>query len=288
MWGPTKEATSWSFPSLTSLIVYRRSPALFYTPNLTYLKFWNRGNFANTDELTDFLEDCPLLEHINIPYDFELEIEPDLVVSLPNLRTYTQTSLWKSSFLTVFNVLSFPSFCSITLRLQSDDEPTPVGYMLPPFENSDYLTEIKRVKLKAKHSVDRNEVVETLELVNAKGTKVCSEIAVSEEHEQPGREGKPYVPNVAHLNLLRSLDGRSVEILCIDGYTFRDVRGVALEFLKEALGFWECEGVDSIPQRCETVSFGSQQKPGHARPQPMVPVDTHPYPQAGVETASAV
>ena len=114
-----------------------------------------------------------------------------------------------------------------------------LDYILPPFENPDYLTEIKRVKLKATGNVCGSEVAGALELINAKGTRVCSERMVPERMKrQPhGPRGTPHPPNVAHLDFIRNLDGRSVEILCIDGYALRDVGGVAIEFLKETLGF---------------------------------------------------
>ena len=39
------------------------------------------------------------------------------------------------------------------------------------------------------------------------------------------------------MDYLRGCDGRSVEILCIDGHTLEEVGGVTIEFLKVALGF---------------------------------------------------
>ena len=51
------------------------------------------------------------------------------------------------------------------------------------------------------------------------------------------REDKSYAHNAVHLNLLGELDGRSVETLRTDEYALKDIRGVPVEFLKEALGF---------------------------------------------------
>ena len=236
----TKEATSWSFPSLTSLIVYGVNPTSFYAPNLTCFKFRHQDCHCRMGGLVGFLGNCPLLEHIDISYVHTSErMNPDLVVSLPNLRTYTQTDSVKRSPLAVLNMLSLPPLCSVTLKLWSDRGTTELDYILLPFENPDYLAEIKRVKLKVTDKICGSEVAGALELVNAKGTKVCSERMVHERIErQPyAHRGTPHPPNVAHLDFIRNLDGRSVEILCIDGYSLLDVRGVAIEFLKKALGF---------------------------------------------------
>ena len=78
-----------------------------------------------------------------------------------------------------------------------------------------------------------------MELVNTKGTKVCSRRIADFE----GEGNWPVVPvrknyraiNSAHLGFLSYIDGRSPEILCIDGYSLRDMYGVTAKFLKEAL-----------------------------------------------------
>jgi hypothetical protein len=119
VWGLTKKATSWSFPSLTSLVVYSLSPIPFYTPYLTRFKFWDQGDSTNTDKLISFLDSCPLLEHIDISYVDGLRSKHDLIVSLPSLRTYTQTTFGEMSS-AVLNTLSLPPFCSVTFRFQND------------------------------------------------------------------------------------------------------------------------------------------------------------------------
>ena len=90
-WGTTEEATSWPFPSLTSLIVYNLIPIPFYTPHLTCFKFWDKANLADTNDLLRFLDNCPLLEHIDIHIGGHWSGH-DLIVSLPNLRTYPETT----------------------------------------------------------------------------------------------------------------------------------------------------------------------------------------------------
>ena len=243
VWGPTKEATSWSFPSLTSLVIYNFRSIPFYVPHLTSFKFWEKGPPSHVDRLVSFLGNCPLLQHINISYVSGDESKHDLVVSLPSLRTYTETTFDYTCPLTVFNALSLPPFCSVTLRFQDDIEPeTADDDPLPNFENPYYLAGIKRVKLRTTHDVDGNEIAGTLELINARGTKVCSYRTILKEEDEEGYQrilegDKNHAHNAAHLYFLRNLDGGSVEILCIDGYASQDVKGVPIEFLKEALGF---------------------------------------------------
>ena len=236
MWGPKKKTTSWSFPSLTSLIVENINPVRFHTPHLTRFQIWEWMGSTPGNHLLGFLDNCPLLEHIDIFFpNSGGRGKHDLVVSLPRLRTFTQTTFDQVFPLTVFNMLSLPAFCSVTLRFRDRGETTPeTDDVLPPFKNTDYLTEIKRVKLRTICDADGYEVAGMLELVNAQGTRVSSERMDNEQLVHPLlREAKEYPHNAAHLNFLRSLDGRSVEILCIDGCAVQDV---AVEFLKEALG----------------------------------------------------
>ena len=236
VWGQTEEATSWSFPSVTSLIVYIILPTPFYTPHLTCFKFWDVESPTDAYALIDFLDNCPLLEHIDLFYWDGRPSERDLVVSLPNLRTYTESTSGEVCPLTVLNNLSILPSCSITLRFQ-DVGTTPEADDTPPrFENPGYLAEIERVKLRTIHDAKGNEVAGTLELVNTRGTMVRSERMDPEEGNWSRVQGdKKHPHNAAHLNFLKDLDGRSVEILCIDGCAWQDE--VTVGFLKEALDF---------------------------------------------------
>ena len=140
VWGPMETATSWSFPSLASLILQDFKLIPFYAPNLTCFKFRADQSQLDVDELLGFLGSCPLLEHIDIFYvDNFLQGKPGLVAALPSLRTYTQATLDKLSSPTIINALSLPSFCSVTLRSRDG--------VLPYFDSPDYLAEIKRIKI---------------------------------------------------------------------------------------------------------------------------------------------
>jgi len=242
VWGPIKGATSWSFPSLTSLVIYNLRSIPFYVPHLTCFKFWDQEPPSHADRLISFLNECPHLQHLNISYVGGLQNNHDLVVSLPSLQTYTETTFDDVCPLTVLNALSLPPFCSVTLRFRGNDETaTTVDDPLPNFDNPDYLAEIKRVKLRTTHDADGNEVAGMVELINAKGTKVCSHRTIFLEEQEGCQQilewNEHHAHNAMHLNILRNLDGRAVEVLCIDGHASRDVGGVPVEFLKEALGF---------------------------------------------------
>ena len=126
-------------------------------------------------------------------------------------------------------MLSLLPLCSVTLRTEADD-------ILFHLKSPDYLAEIKRIKLRTTYDIYGDEVTGGLELVNTEGTRVCSErIWFEGGFQPPGQGGKMHTYGAAHLNLLRHLDGQSVEILCIDWCTRWD--GLVVEFLKEALGF---------------------------------------------------
>jgi len=239
VWGSTERATSWTFPSLTTLIDYGLNPIPFYTPNLTCFKLWDAEGWAGIHDLICFLDSCPLLEHIDISYVEGHEGRHDLVVSLPNLRTYTQTTSGGEHVLGVLNMLSFPPFCSVKFRFPNHSSAT-ADDILPHFKNPDYLAEIKRIKLRTTHSAGGNEVTGKLGLINAKGTEVCSERTASKEGRRyrtlPQGDGND-AHDVTHLDFLRNLNGISAETLCIDEYPSRDVGGATVEFLREVMGF---------------------------------------------------
>ena len=246
VWGSMDDATSWPFPSLTSLIVYNLNPIPVYAPNLTCLKFRPGESHTDINEFLNFLGGCPLLEHIDFSHeDWHPWGKADLVVSLPSLRTYTQTALGGVCSPTVINALSLPPFCSVALRFWDDYyasreahyTPMKAGNVFPQFENTDYLAKVKRVKVRATKDSDGGEIVGTLELINARGTRVCSERIVGVEGGENGpavRRNKDNDYNTAHLDFLGSIDGRSVEIVCIDGCAW--FGGVTIGVLKKMLG----------------------------------------------------
>ena len=237
-WGsvlyPTIRPTLWSLPSLTSLVVVGVEPTRFHTPHLTHFEFSCGGYTANSRGLPSFLNNCPVLEHIDISYVGEFLKSQDLVVSLPNLLTYTETVYDQAYPITLLNMLSLPPLCSVTLRSEIEETKGEVGAILPPhFENPDYLAEIKRIKLRTIYG-DRNEVAEAVELVNVKGTMICFQRSYEERKNWPYVEGK-HAHSVMHPNFFGNLDGQSVEVLCIDG----DPRpGTMIDwFFEEASGF---------------------------------------------------
>ena len=234
--GLTEKATPWSLPSLTSLIIHNLDPIPFCTPHLTRFKYRDQKNTTGADNLLSFLGNCLLLEHIDIESCAKKQDQDGhkLVVSLPNLRTYTQTTFDEACPLAVLNGLSLPSFCSIKLIFHSYDKPTTETHDVPRFENPNYLFGIKRIKLGSTCATVESRVAGTLELINAKGMRVCSERLCYEETLLED-EAENHTCNMAHLDFLRSLDSRSVETLCVDGNASED--RVAAEFLEEALGF---------------------------------------------------
>ena len=268
VWGPTEKATSWSFPSLTTLVVYVLNPIPFYTPNLTCFKFWDQEDYTDVNKLVRFLENCPLLQHINISCVQEPESEHDLVVSLPNLRTYTQTASGERDFLEVLNMFSLPPSCSVKLRFPG------YGGTTVRFKNPNYLAEIKRVKLRMVHSADENEVTGTLELINAEGTKVCFEGAVfGDEEYWLLAQGNAH--DVTHLDFLRSLDRLSVETLCIDGYLLWGDGKAAVEFFKEVLGFGNVGTLILSRSAARVCLTALDQDPGASNDSPrFLPIDT--------------
>ena len=60
------------------------------------------------DPLLEFLDNCPLLEDLYISHVSEHSDSPNRLVSLPNLRNYTQRMRDDHYALRLFNMLSLP------------------------------------------------------------------------------------------------------------------------------------------------------------------------------------
>ena len=281
-WGSTGYETSLSFPSLTTFIIRNVDPVPFRTPHLTRFKFWDEKGYIGIHKLLIFLGNCPLLELIDILYWDELLPEQD-PISLPYLRTYTESTFDQVCPLTVLNMLSLPPFCSVTLRSQDDETAAEADKILPRFKNPDYLVEIQRIKLRTIYDADGNEVVGVLELINTKGTRVCSQrMDFRKGHRPRVQGGKNHPHNVVHLNFLRNIDCRSVEILWMDGWAEPDI--VTAEFLEETLGFGNVKTLilsGSAGSGCLSVLDDDLDEGDHGRRFPPIPtliIDIDSYP----------
>lgn len=238
-WERTESETSWSLPSVTTLIVHDVNSISLRVPHLTRFKFRDNEDLTTIDEILDFLDGCPLLEDLDISYVNEISSSRNRLVSLPNLRTYTQSMYDTYYALTLFDTLSLPPFCSVTTTCSaSEDSNIKATDIVPPFGNPDHLAEITRIKLRATRT-PIGGITGALELVNVKGTKVCSERTVyprasfSDSRREDGIHDNL---NFAHLRCLQGLDARSAEILCLQGYRLWGGEGKAVDTVKYALG----------------------------------------------------
>jgi hypothetical protein len=208
----------WPLSSLTSLIFDRTRLTPFRVPQLTRFKFQNMEPLTTIDQLLDFLDRCPLLEHIEISYETQSASGRYQLVSHPNLRTYTQIMLDDAYSLEVLDRLSLPSLSSITLACRSGH--TGDAEILPRSRDQEYLAEIKRVHLGSQSDRGREWVTGSLEFVNTEGMMVCLER--SRFHRMENRlfslENAVDKLELAQLKCLEDLDVRSAEVLSIGGY----------------------------------------------------------------------
>jgi len=115
-WEPMEDATPWSLRSVTTLIVHDVGPVLPCVPHLTRFKPREREGLTEIDQLLEFLDNCPLLEDIDIYYAAETLSSRRQLVSLPTLRTYTQPKYDEYYTLRLFNMLSLPPSSSVTTK----------------------------------------------------------------------------------------------------------------------------------------------------------------------------
>jgi hypothetical protein len=212
-WKAFGNMAMWILPSLTSLILDHASPTTFIVPNLTRFKFRDTTSLITIDQLLGFLDACTLLEHIEISYDAQSASGRYQLVSLPNLRTYTQTMLGDVYTLEVLDMLSLPSSSSVTLVCRGVH--TEAAEILPRFRNPEYLAEIKRARLGSQIDPDNGWMIGLLEFVNTKGMRVCLERSKLPLSLESLVEDEL---SLAQLKCLGDLDTRSAEILSIDGY----------------------------------------------------------------------
>ena len=236
--------TPWSSPSLTSLALLKLVPSLD-VPNLRCLELRDLDGLADKGSLITLFQSCPLLEHVSIHNSVEPQIEAHLKISLPNLHTYTQVNSDPAP-LSLFNALSLPRSCSILLHVRHLDGSTATaGYTARSFKSPGYLDEIKGVRLKISVDLDSGEADGVLEIVNARGTRLCFQRTFANAaYTGSWQESNAYAPGVAHLGFFQGLRGRMAEVLCIDERTLLGGLGrMAARFLEEALGL---EGVGTL------------------------------------------
>ena len=230
--GGAENASSWSLASVTSLIVDNVTPIRLRVPHLTRFGFAHGGEETMIDPLLDFLDNCPLLEDLYITYNSESSYSRDRLVSLPNLRNYAQRTYNDHHSLRLFNMLSLPPTCSVTVRRVT--HPSVVAAdVVPSFRNPDYLDGITRVKFRTRSNAVGDGTTGTLELVNSKGAKVCSGRTVYGSSVEYLIHDES---NLAHLRCLPDLNTRSVEILCLEGFRLWDDQERAAVDVRNALG----------------------------------------------------
>ena len=250
---PAEDANLWSLPFVTSLIVHDVETIPLQVPHLTHFKLRDKEDSTNIDPLLEFLSNCPLLEHVDISYVSESSSSRNQLVSLPNLRTYTQPMYDEYYTLRLFNMLSLPSSCSVTSKCFHGYSNVKAADIVPPFRNPDYLVGITRIKLRVTRDAAGDRITGALEVVNAKGTKVCSErvVYLKRYHWSSSKDGVHDELNLAHLRCLQGLDVRSAEILCLEGYRLWDGKGRAVDTVKDAL---DClRGVTTLVISATTV-----------------------------------
>jgi hypothetical protein len=207
----------------------------FRVPQLTRFKFQDMEPLTTIDQLLDFLDGCPLLERIEISYETQSASGRYQLVSLPNLRTYTQIMLDDAYSLEVLDMLSLPSPSSITLACRSGH--TGAAEILPRFRDQEYLAEIKRVHLGSQSDRGREWVTGSLEFVNTEGMRVCLER--SRFHRMENRsfflESAIDKLELEQLKCLEDPDVRSVEVLSIGGYGLYGGPATSVDTIKAAL-----------------------------------------------------
>jgi hypothetical protein len=152
---PIDEAiSSWSLPSVISLAVHGTYPTSFHVPRLTSFKFRfvdPTDDAATVGSPFDFLRNSPLLEDLEISYSRDFLGAGGRPISLPNLRSYTQTlhDHYAAYPLGLFSMLFLPPPCPVVLRSvvprswPSSDVETKATSVLPPLKNPGYLARVR-------------------------------------------------------------------------------------------------------------------------------------------------
>ena len=211
------ETIRWYFPGPGALSLESIDPVPFSVPLLTRFVYSSRTRGMRAiDALLDFLCNCPLLEEMEINHgdDFYTLRDHD-VVHLPHLRIYTHcTSTY--FYLGLYDMLSCPSSCSVTLRCGEEYFGMEDG--IPPFQDPTFPVVAKRVKLKSR-SMDRKDYAEGMvEIIDTANWRLCStrQMVLGDEIDKTWEGALIDTINPFFLDFLKGLNPGSVEVLCIE------------------------------------------------------------------------
>jgi len=144
-------------PSLKSLVVSGLDPLLYNIPLLT--SFHLAHDPANrlvvqqsiAESVLNLFRTCPLLEVAFLRCNIlKYGSEPDEVVSLPLLRSFTHESFLEEHRVSLLNRLSLPFTCRVVLRIDvTRYRRGPWVHDLPNPRDASYLSDIRIVKIEA-------------------------------------------------------------------------------------------------------------------------------------------
>lgn len=239
-------------PSLRRLCVEDNITGfVFCVPHLTHFKFHGWYSQETGGEMLlsilGVFQRCPMLEVVDVGWGEEL-YNPEApisslvdVVSLPHLRYLAQEQYVQIDQPWLPDLLHLPQSCSVFLKKsQITYGSKGADYMALPFldDNSPYLSDIRRVKLKTVYNRFRCSIGSIIEIVNGEGTFLSFQRTILLDPLKPARDPLAIINdelNPYNLCTLGIVNTGSPTILCLDGYQLRDGEGGAAVYVAQAL-----------------------------------------------------
>ena len=239
-------------PSLRRLSVeYNIAGFGFCVPHLTHFKFHGWYSQETDGEMLlsilGVFQRCPMLEVVDVGWGEEL-YNPEApistlvdIVSLPHLRYLAQEQYVRIDQPWLPDLLHLPQSCSVFLKKpQIAYSSKGASSIALPFlrDNSPYLSDIRRVKLRTVYDRSHGTIGPIIEIVNGEGTFLSFQRIILPDPLKPGCDPWGIIDdelNPDNLCALRIVNTGSPTILCLDGYQLQRGEGEAATYVAQAL-----------------------------------------------------
>ena len=212
------EAANWTFPVMKTLVLDSLNFLPLSAPRLTRFtfipSFVTRQSRA-IDGLLDFLSGCLLLEDLVLfrPDNFYVERHRD-PVHLPCLRLCAH-DISTASYIQLYNLLSYPPSCTVTLTYNHGRDETLDAAVFPPFHEPTFHIDARRVKLKTRSSGREDCIEGTVEVIDRTRRRFRStrEVVLGGKTLE---DVLKHTINPLYPDFIKSLDAKLIEVLCVE------------------------------------------------------------------------
>ena len=202
-----------NLPTVTTLMVQGSDTFPFNVPQLTKLRVYS-GETLMICELLHLLNNCPLLEELEIGYNRGAITRDDVgTVELPHLRLYNH-HMNTNTHLVLFDYLRVPPFCSVVFHYWNGSTDSHQPHADTPFYNPSPLACTKRVKVKTVEQKG-GSIDATIELIDVRGTRARLMRNLGRTRFDGILDHS--IVDGLYVTYLKGLDTFTVDVFCVGG-----------------------------------------------------------------------